>query len=369
VKIKQPSSDNALRSLWDIIDFARDRTTNCIHNNHDTTTVLYISSLIITPKVILNGRQFLREISNIISLSPAKCICLVRTTTPNYFRYPRMKTLQKNSVDFLRDKCYVVLYSPRREFLNHAKFLIYYHVCFSERIIYHGRFYGSTNLTKAGLGYPGNYEEFIKSSGPRVRLNRNDEYYLNEVLDLIVHKASLYTDPRYLSRYMSDHLASLETLLHQGRDLVSHPNVVLEKLYEIYVDTLIAYNQTIALLDEVPGRKITQSIINKLISTGLSPNPFEVEMMLIDTKYANLMIEDLELDRSVLQNLMKENISSLENAIGLIRKDYKPAIEEIKKYADEREASFTEFLERNHKMHVKSLDNIKMLIEERKWGS
>ena len=59
MKIKQPHSDNALESLVNEIDHAHDRLTNCVSKNHDTTAVLYLSSLIIMPDVVFHGRKLL----------------------------------------------------------------------------------------------------------------------------------------------------------------------------------------------------------------------------------------------------------------------------------------------------------------------
>jgi hypothetical protein len=275
-----------------------------------------------------------------------------------------MKTMQQKSVDYLRDKCYVVVYSQKREFLNHAKFLMYYHACFSEKIIYHGKYFGSTNLTLSGLWKPrqsqGNYEEFTFNRGIKLGLSRADEFYLNEVFDLISHKASLYTDPQYLTKFMLDHITSLENLLHDGREIISQgSSSKFEKLYEIYINSLLAYAQIFALLDEVPGKKLTGDIIRKLISTKPPLSPFEIEMMLIDPEYVNLIIEDLELDKGALYELIKENIGIIENAFNLISR-YQTLSKEIKNYMDDKEINFVKFLDEYNKAHIES---IKALIK------
>jgi len=362
--IKQPTSDMALESLWKRMDFARDRLTNCVGRNHDATVVLYISSLIISPTVVYDNRELLNEIANLIALSPRRCICVVRTTTSNYFP-GSMKNLQQRSIDFLRDKCYVVLYSPRHEFLKHAKFFIHYHVCLSEKIVYNGKYYGSTNFTERGLGNPrsrGNYEEFMTNQGMKFSLSRGDEFYLSEVLDLIKHRTSLYTDPQYLAKYLSDHQTSLETLLYQGRELT--PNSTVEVLYETYVNSLVAYSQTFAMLDEVPGKKITLGIIEKLASTRPPPNPFEIEMMSVDTKYASLMTESLELDKSDLLRFLRENMYAIENGLEMIKRNYQPLTKEISDYLDEREDRFKKFLGEYSETHATDLEKMKVLIQE-----
>lgn len=97
--IKYPNSDNALRSLWNMITFVRDRFSNCVRQNHDAVAILYISSLIISPRVAYRGNQLLDEIHNLVNLSPRNFICLVRTTAPSKFP-GRTKSLQEQAVDF-----------------------------------------------------------------------------------------------------------------------------------------------------------------------------------------------------------------------------------------------------------------------------
>ena len=357
MKIKQPDSDNALQSLWKQIDLARDRLTNCVSQDHDSTVVLYISSLIIAPNVIFNGKKLLNEISDVINLSP-RCICVVRTATPSYFP-PGMRTFHKKSVDFLRDKCYVILYSKRREFLNHAKFFVHYHVCLSEKIVHYGNFYGSTNFTQVGLGNPrnrGNYEEFMVHHGIKYNLSRRDKSYLKEVLDLVNHKASLYTDPKYLAQFVSDHRELLERLLQQ--ELRNNPSFLMRELYEKYIDLQIMYDQTFALLDEIPGKKLTQGIMEKLVSNRPPRNPFELEMMIIDPKYIELVLEDLNLSEDSLKYLIEEGMDAIKNASISIRAKYQPAIEKIENYMDEKETVFLKFLKKKNKIHVENLKKI-----------
>ena len=357
MRIKQPDSDNALESLWRQIDLARDKLANCVTHNHDSTAVLYISSLIISPTVIFNGTRLLNKISDVIDLSPQRCICVVRTTTPQYYvRVPSMRILQQRSIDFLRDKCYVILYSKQREFLNHAKFFLHYHMCLSERIVHYGNFYGSTNLTQVGLGNPGNrgnYEEFMVRNGIKYNLSRRDRSYLKEVLDLVNHKALLYTDPNYLVQFILDHLDLLERLLHQK--LGNNPSSPMRKLYEQYIDLLTVYDQTFALLGEIPGKKLTEEIAQDLASSRPPTNPFELEMMFIDPKYADLVQEDLGLSEITLKESIEENMDAVRNASNLIREKYQPAIDKIENYFDEKETVFLSFLRKNSEMHIENL--------------
>jgi hypothetical protein len=357
MRIKEPNSNNALKSLYEQLELTREKLANCVVQNHDVTAVLYISSLIITPNVIFNGRKLLQEISNIVGLSP-RCICVVRTTTPNDFP-PSMKHWQKKSIDFLRDKCYVVVYSKKREFLNHAKFFVHYQVCFSENIVHFGNFHGSTNLTTLGLGNPqgrGNYEQFMESNGIKYNLSKRDKSYLSEVLDLISHKALLYTNHKYLAQHVSDHQKALERLLRpESWNNFRFPQ---RELYEKYISTLAVYNQTFAFLDEVPGKKLTDEIIDKLGNLRPPTNPFEIEIMFVYPEYAEFIMEDLDLDEKTLKDLIEDNISAIKNAFELIKEIYQPAIERIEEFIDEKEAVFLEYLIKNNKTHVDDLERI-----------
>ena len=369
--IKYPDSDNALRSLWNMIMFVRDMFSNCIHQQHDAVAILYVSSLIISPRVAYEGNQLLDEIHNLVNLSPRNFICLVRTTAPSNFP-GRMKSLQEQAIDFLRDKCYIVVYDPKREFLNHAKFLIFYHVCFSERIIYHGKYYGSTNLTIAGLAYRrssrsvGNYEEFSTTNPrPKLNLNRGDIFYLNEILDLIVHKASLYTDPNYLRKYLTDHLMYVESILQHSRRIIS--GTTPGEPYETYVDLLITYNQTYALLDEIPGKKLTKELEKELTEIKPPMNPFELEIMIpTNVEQAELLAKDLGLQHTELRKMIKDYIDVVEKAYRLIKERYLTVLKEIRNYFDIKEHSLMEFIERNNTYHKKSL--VKMIEIAKKSG-
>jgi hypothetical protein len=113
--IKQPSSDNALVSLWRILAIADSMLKPCVNSNHNSTSILYISSLLISPDVSFKGEKLLDKILNLVTFSPRNCICLVRTAAPNNF-HSTMKMRQQRTVDYLRDKCYVVVYSKKHEF-------------------------------------------------------------------------------------------------------------------------------------------------------------------------------------------------------------------------------------------------------------
>ncbi len=369
--IKHSNSDNALRSLWDMITFIKDRFSNCVHQNHDAATILYISSLIISPIVAYKGKYLLNEIHSLVNLSPKNFICLVRTTAPSKFP-GRMRSLQKKSIDFLRDKCYTVVFDPKREYLNHAKFLIFYHMCFSEGIIYHGKYFGSTNLTIAGLAYKisgrgsrniGNYEEFSTIyPRPKLSLNKGDTFYLNEILDLINHKVSLYTDPNYLREYLLDHLTHIKSILRHSHRILS--GTTLGELYETYIDLLIVHNQTYALLDEIPGKELTRELEEELTRIKPPMNPFELEIMIpTNVEQAELLAEDLGLRNVELQEKIRDYMDVMKKAHRLIEKRYLTVLEKIRDFFDAKEHSFMEFIERNNLYHKKSLRKIIKIVK------
>jgi len=276
-----------------------------------------------------------------------------------------MRIFQKQAIDLIRDRCYTIVYHPGCEFLNHAKFAVYYQICFSENIVHHGKYYGSTNLTVAGLAYRrgtrnvGNYEEYMVAD-PRPKsistrgLTRGDKFYLNEALELIIHKASLYTDPNYLRRYLLSHLTYMEQVLYHSRRVVS--GTTLGELYCAYVDLMMIHNQSYALLDEVPGKKLTEKLEIKLMRIKPPINTFELEMLIpVNEKHGEMLAKDLGLGYESIYNLVKEYIDVVEKAYKLIKNGYLAVLGEIKNYFDSKEQKFVEFIESNNVYHKNSL--------------
>lgn len=365
--IKYPDSDNALISLWNVITFTNQRFRNCFNSHHDFITILYVSSFIISQGIAYKGTRLLDELRRPANLLPRNFICLVRTTAPSVFR-GRLTSLQRKAVDFLRDKCYTLVYNPEREFLNHAKFALSYHACFSERMLYHGKYYGSTNLTTAGLAYTykpcglifkrtGNYEEFHASNLKlKSRLNKGDLFYLNEVLRLITYKALLYTDPNYLRTYILDHLTHLESIIQHSRRILS--STTLSELYKTYVDLLIAHNQTYAFLNEIPGKKLTEYLTKELVKISEPIDSVELEMMIpTNEKHAEMLAMDLELSDPELREFIANYISVLEKSHSLI-KEYLSEIDKISDLYDEKENLFVEFIVFNNQYHRKAIKDI-----------
>ncbi len=360
--IKYPDSDNAIRKLWELLDFTEDRFTNCVRSNHNALSVLYISSLIISPYVTYKGQTLIDRIRSFVDISPSRFICLVRTASP--YNFPKnMRRYQEKAINRLRDKCYVVVYDSSHEFLNHAKFFVYYHICLSEQIVYGWRFYGSTNLTAAGLSSGsqnkiGNYEEFAaRNPRPKLMLEPNDIFYLNEVIDLLRHKKGLYTEARYLREFIEKYLMRSAQLLQDANKIVS--GTTLGELYEAYVSLLFTYNRVLSFLDEIPGKRLTGKLVAEIEGIRPSVSVFELEAMLpTDAESAELAAKDLGLSDPQLRKEIRNYIYALEKINKVIKDKYVTVIDEIWKYFDEAEHRFVEFLEKNTEYHINTLSKI-----------
>lgn len=358
MKIKHPESNNALISLWKHLDDAQFVLTNCVAQNHEVTSVVYISSLLIMPNVTFGGVKLVDKITNLANLTP-DCICLIRTTTPEYFR-GKMKSLQKAALNSLRTKCYVVVFSPYKEFLNHAKFLIHYNFCMSEQVVHYGDFFGSTNFTGVGLGNSiirGNFEEYAESDGIKkaYKTSSRDRAYLKEILYLINYKAWLYTDSQYLINHVSGHVRAMEELLRSEKQDPEFSKI--GDAYQKYLASLTLYDQTLALLDDVPGKNLTVEIIDELTSKYSPTSPFEVEAM-----SGGLFSEESIRDLGFSENALKDSMEASNNALGLastiIRERYQPKITNIREQFDEGERDFFEDLRKHHKERAEKLDTI-----------
>lgn len=363
LRIKEPNSDNALRSLSQRLDFAYDKLRNCVANAHDVLAVVYISTFMMTPNVAFNGKKILDQIRGLANISP-NCICLVRTTSHSDFaKVPWLFNQQKQAINYLRKNCYTVQYS-RKEFTNHAKFVLCFHICFSEGIIHYGEFFGSTNLTQAGLGKPrnrGNYEEFVENHRPKYSLGNSDLNFLTEIADLVKHKSSLYTNKDYLSQNLQNHVQMLDDALRRttimlDQDSLSH-NV--GPFFDLYLNTEIEYAQTLALLDDFPGKALTETILDKLIKTHMPISPAELEMTIAEPIFSEAIASDLNLTLEDLRTRTRENISILKQARALIIQNYMSQVDQIERYFDETEKAFVNYLRENVEEQNKHLEQAK----------
>jgi hypothetical protein len=359
LKIKQPESDNALQSIVHHLDEAGYDLRNCAKQGHEVTSVVYISSLLIMPNVVYNGVNLVDRIKYLANLTP-NCICLIRTTTPEYFR-GKMRLLQKAALNSLRTNCYVVVFSPYREFLNHAKFLLHYNFCLSEQVVHYGNFFGSTNLTGVGLGNPnprklGNFEEFAENRDlvkKAYKTSAYDRAYLKEILYMINYKAWLYTDSQYLIDHVSKHLKFLEDEINQSK--ITFGNSKMGACQKYLIATT-SYNQTLAMLDDLPGKRLTERIIEKLVSKYPPESPFEIEAMSGSQNPDSL--NDLGLSENSLEEVTDMSKHAIELATTLIKDTYQPVIRNTSQYFDQIEQKFFVDLKENHRKRAESLDII-----------
>jgi len=303
--------------------------------------------------VTCGNQKLVDKVATLARSSPSNFICVVRTTAPSYFPGD-MGHRHKDAVNALRSSCYVLLFDRRGSgFLNHAKFFVYYHICLSEGRIYHWKYFGSTNITVDGLSYYvnrrgrliGNYEEFMVTK-PRFKpaLTKGDLYYLkDEVLDVITHKEALYTDISYLESFLGNHMIALENVIRYGQAVLS--GTTLGELYEAYIDMLAMYNQTLALLEELPGKKLTERLIEKMVSAE-SPNPFELELLLpSDSSQAEEIARELGLQEAELRDRIRKYIGIL-TELKQFSETYLKSVrsEGIRRFLDAIEAEFETFV-------------------------
>jgi hypothetical protein len=281
-----------------------------------------------------------------------------------------MKTQQGSAVNFLRGISYLILYDPHSTFLNHAKFMLCYHVCFSERIAYHGKYFGSTNITMAGLshqpGKVGNYEEFqYRGYRPRRSLSRSDLGYLDEVLTLTQHASSLYSSEAYLRRCVNTHIDLLETSISRAQNTLQ--GTTLGELFRRYVELEMAFSQTISWLDELPGRSLTEELMEKILGRHEAPNPFELEMLACDDQSAESVAATLGFTDSTMRKAVSEWIRLDMSALDDIKSSYIPRIGEIGQFKDSSESSFTELLEKSRRKHEEYLPRVIELASSSTW--
>jgi len=338
--------------------------SNCVAKGHDVIAAVYISTYTITPNVTHKGSKISDKIRNLASISP-NCICLIRTASPSDFAGTGwLRKLQQASINYLRHNCYVVHYSRKKAFTNHAKFLLYFHVCFSENIIHYGEYFGSTNITQSGLGKAtnkrGNYEEFMDSSRPKYSLGSQDKAFVNEILDLLRYKTQLYLNPKYLIKNVNYHSSLLETLLSRGKSTLNGD--ILQKnigsLFDFYSETEIAYNQTLALLDDIPGKRLTNTIIESLFRIHLPINPNELEMIISEPEVSERVAKDLDLTLESLRDRIAENVHLMQETRRMIHEDYEKNIHRIQQYYDEPEKRFADYLRINSEKHDDYLNRV-----------
>lgn len=363
--IKQPDSSIALEKLCDML--------RVIHSEvrEDTSpmkklSILYLSSLIFSPTVscpknVGNSKYIVDIISEISRLSPSDTICIVRMAPPSYFPY-KMRPLQQTSLNMLRRHCHVFLFGKEKKyggFLNHAKFLVFLRIGYREsngsiRIVqaYRRAFYGSTNFTQAGLARRGNFEEFTVIPARRHAYPaRYIMFYIDEVYGLLKHRYNMYTNAMYLIRRVSDCYHFLGSVARRCRKVLA--GTTRGELYRAFIEAEFARLQSIGFMADLPGKKLTQRLLEELqLSEGLL-SIFDLEAMIpSNMEDAEFLAELLRYDKEDLRGVLRESISSLSNAVWMVENylrfiskyERRRVREPLEEYYDEYERDYAKTL-------------------------
>ncbi len=369
MKIKYPGSDIAARELWNLLDKTFASKAAHLRKILDT---LYISTYIFSPNVVYNGENIIDKISRIVRASPSDTICVVRMASPSSLGGRILKKLQEESKNKLGSHCYTVIYSRKDTgFINHAKFFLIYRFFrgFSGGIdAYHGRFYGSTNFTTAGLslyhsrrGYRlGNYEEFCVRYPFYKRTSRYDLRILEEVLDIITHRAYLYLDSNYLNNYIQEHLRLLRNILEKVRSqLARHTEI---SVIMSYIDLSLMYHDIASFLYDLPGQELTKRLLPNTELDEIILYPSEIEALVSDHKeYEDLIYQLPEITGlriGEMRELSSHLLESLSGTLTQIRHTYLPAISEIDRYLTLNERLFLQMIEENYPHHSGILEEV-----------
>jgi len=167
------------------------------------------------------------------------------------------------------------------------------------------------------------------------------------MLQIIKGKYYLYKSEEFPLEIVRGHIKLLEFLRGWGYGIAA--GTTLGELFTAYVDLLVANNMTYALLEDLPGKNLTQDLIRKLAEDSPPYDPFELEAMICDEKHADHVASLLELDKEKLRSLVMElsekkipeSIKTLTSYAGIIEER---GIEGLEPYFDEIEKSFMESL-------------------------
>jgi hypothetical protein len=198
--------------------------------------------------------------------------------------------IQNNAISLLESAGYIVVRFSKNLFLNHAKYALVYIIDFSNDRYMSLKYYGSTNITLAGLAHQrngfGNYEEYY--ADPRFRSGRisnlvkdyQHRFYLSHIHNTFNHYYSLRSDKQYLLQQLNDFISQLKKRIDEVQKIVRGTTLV-ELLYS-YVQLQALYLHTLNFIGDLPGRKLTSEITQKALEIALPPNPLEVEALMFD---------------------------------------------------------------------------------------
>jgi hypothetical protein len=371
--IKKPNDDIALRSLLELANRVLIRGVRCASRNHDAFTLIYMSTHIITLDGIRERRPGLKSLKEVIveasTSYPDRFICILRTNDSTVFRSSKNNIHQRHEegVNSLRHHCYTKTYQ-RNQLINHAKFVLVYHFCFDEDVFYHGRYYGSTNFTAAGL-FRKNYEEFHRSYLRIIPLWRSSEvrshaFYIQDAFHIVNERFNL-SSPEGLKQYIDEHVKAFMEILERLERVISYTPLL--ELYNAFIDSQRLYLELLSFIGDLPGKKATSRIIEQIVSTVKReweidvPNMIELEMLEATSEETiQEVMKLLRLRESDIRDTAKKYLKAARHALKVFGQEYD--LSRVKDYYDEIEKAFmkkiVEYGERHRTLLRKAIEAI-----------
>lgn len=169
---------------------------------------------------------------------------------------------------------------------------------------------------------------------PKYRLGKSDKYYIGEVGRLIKIIYYQYVNSVTAS-YLRKHLEIIDDVLRQAQNTI---NTTIGQLYEAYVNLALCYYQTISLLWQLPGKKLTTQIIERMeYRTQLNTlpfYPFELEPIIPhNTAHAEQIASILDINEERIRGVIDLLLNTLEETRYRIRTEY-IVVDDIKPYLD-----------------------------------
>jgi hypothetical protein len=364
--IKQANDKIALERLLRLVNQVVEKSLKCKKRNHPSLTLIYISSYMISLSGISepydSSLKSLKDTINTAAVTcPERFICILRTSSPVIFGNKTLRDLQASGINAFRPYCYTKVYE-RGLLVNHAKFVISYHFCFDEEIVDYGNYYGSTNLTRAGLCGK-NYEvfhapDYLKTFNYRQFTRRKyHKYYIRDAYRVVNERVTLYYYPEKLKQHVDKHMSIFESILGQISRVIKHTPIV--DLYNAFIEVQRLYLEVLSFIDDLPGRQITSQIINKIESTVEVSPPNVIELEMLETTDENIIrraIDLLKLSEGDLKEITRKYIKAVESALKIFKDTYDP--KHIEKYYDDFEMIFVKRLREYSKHHRELLRNI-----------
>ena len=387
--IKYPHDDKPLKDLSRLLLVIEREAKRCTGNDHNFISLVFISSYIFSNALKIDSKLFSDVLSDLTSKYAKNMVCIIRTTGPSTLRG---FTSHRVFIDSIRDKCYIIEYDYNGQFLNHAKFLVWHHICLTERIIHVSKMYGSTNFTIPGMSNKsyvrvrgrlirrnvGNYEEYYYSGRQRYTIVNLPQqvamaihWYLSEMLKLLIHEVRLYTDPDYLRNILKEHLGRLHTIMNLIDERLR--GTTLGELYEAYLEALIEYSRSITLLDQLPGKKLTSKIIEELLKIKEPVLPLLLETMIPSNLEASEeIVKTIGYTEKELREKLRSLLYTLKETREKIESEYYKRIHEItanklesfiEENADDRERNLYERIKTYGMKHQRKIEEIVKLLE------